>query len=97
MLSVADRPEALEAARESLRTWNEIGNLGRMAVFKFLASLELKRGHPARAVRLAAAARQIEQVGGELSETLQRAGNPLEEARPLLEPEVYDRVGDRDR
>jgi hypothetical protein len=60
---------------------------------KLLAAMELAEGRLERAVRLAAiAARAVEDLGGELPEALMRAGNPLEEARPLLTEDDYARL-----
>lgn len=53
--------------------------------------LELRQGRPERAVRLAAAADRVtEQVGGELPEVLIRVGDPAEDARPQLDPAMFD-------
>ena len=90
---MADHPEALAAAQEAMRTWHELGNLGRTGFFKLIAFLELRNGRPERAVTLAAAAERVkEQVGGELPEALARTGDPAEEARGQLDPEAFERA-----
>jgi hypothetical protein len=61
--------------------------------FKVLAALELQAGRPDRAVRLEAAAQRLgEDVGGDLYQVFGQLGDPIEEARPLLDPEVHARA-----
>ncbi len=60
---------------------------------KFIADLELAQGRAERAVRLAAAARKfLAQLGGEVAESLSGVGDPVEEAREHLPPEVHTRA-----
>lgn len=88
-----DYPSAIEAFVETTRLWYEIGNFAMLPWLKLLAAMELAEGRLERAVRLAAiAARAVEDLGGELPEALMRAGNPLEEARPLLTEDDYARL-----
>ncbi len=52
---------------------------------KLLAAVKILRGRPQRAVRLAAAAvRYHDEIGGELADAVAQAGDPVEEARPML-------------
>ena len=92
-LMVGDHARAIRAAREALAAWYELGNLGRLPLwFKLLAILELAAGHPRRAVRLGAAAdRYTEEIGGDRADVYGRLGDPVEEARPFLEPTEHAR------
>ncbi len=92
--AVGDYVRAEEPARASLATWYELGTLGRLPLgLKILAAIELGKGHPERAVRLGAAAeRYNEEIGGELPDVIARLGDPVEEARPLLEPSAHARA-----
>jgi predicted ATPase/class 3 adenylate cyclase len=88
-----DLERARRAALDAMRGWHEIGNIGRMGFFKLLAALDLRLGRPERAVVLGGAAeRHRDEVGGELPEHMIRAGNPSEEARPLMNEEQYARA-----
>ena len=92
--AVGDFPNAYEAARVSLRRWDELGTLGRLPLgLKMLAAVELGLGRPERAVRLGAAAeRWNDQIGGEVPDIIALLGNPVEEARPLLPPDEHARA-----
>jgi predicted ATPase/class 3 adenylate cyclase len=84
--AIGDYDRADGPARESLKTWYELGTLGRLPLgLKILAALELNKGRPERAVRLGAAAeRYNDEIGGELPDVIAQLGDPVEEARPLL-------------
>ncbi|HEX7173050.1 MAG TPA: adenylate/guanylate cyclase domain-containing protein [Candidatus Limnocylindria bacterium] len=94
-----DTERSTVAAQDALRTWYELGNLGRLPVlFKLLAALAGAQGHLERAVRLGAAAeRHNEEIGGELSDVFGYLGDPVEEARPLLDPQEHARASDEGR
>jgi predicted ATPase/class 3 adenylate cyclase len=94
-----DTERSTAAAQDAMRTWHEIGNLGRLPVlFKLLASLALAQGRLERAVRLGAAAeRYNEEIGGELPDVFGHLGDPVEEARPLLGPREHARASDEGR
>jgi predicted ATPase/class 3 adenylate cyclase len=98
-LLVGDHARAILEARKALTTWYELGNLGRLPLwFKLLATLELAAGHPARAVRLGAAAERYgEEIGGDLTEAFATMGDPVEEARPLLEQTEHARAVEEGR
>jgi tetratricopeptide (TPR) repeat protein len=89
-----DPASGLPLARDSIATWYELGNLGRLPLaFKVLAALELQAGEPGRAVRLEAAARRLSQdLGGDLYQVFGQLGDSIEEARPLLDPEEHARA-----
>ncbi len=88
-----DLERAMTASVEALRLWREIGNIGRMDAIKLLAALDVRMGNPERAVLIGAAAeRHRNEVGGELPEHMLRAGDPVEEARPLMAPEQHARL-----
>jgi tetratricopeptide (TPR) repeat protein len=89
-----DYPRAIEAFRETARVWYELGHVGMLPWLKLLAALELAEGRAARAVRLAAiAAKAVENIGGELPDAFTGVmGDPLEDARPQLAPEEYERA-----
>ena len=74
--------------------WYELGTLGRLPLgLKILAAVELGMGRPERAVRLGAAAeRYNDEIGGELPDVIAQLGDPVEEARPLLEPDEHARA-----
>jgi tetratricopeptide (TPR) repeat protein len=92
--AIGDFEAADEPARESLRTWHELGTLGRLPLgLKILAAVELGNGRPERAVRLGAAAdRYNDEIGGELPEVIAQLGDPVEEARSLLSPAEHERA-----
>ena len=94
-----DTERSTVAAQDALRTWHEIGNLGRLPVmFKALAALALAQGRLERAVRLGAAAeRYNEEIGGELSDVFGHLGDPVQDARPLLGPGEHARASDEGR
>ena len=87
------------AAQDALRTWHELGNLGRLPVlFKALASLALGQERLERAVRLGVAAERYNaEIGGELPDVFGYLGDPVEEARPLLGPRDHARASDEGR
>jgi predicted ATPase/class 3 adenylate cyclase len=89
-----DPGSGLPVARDSIAAWYELGNLGRLPLaLKVIAALELQAGDPRRAVRLEAAARRLsEDVGGDLYQVFGQLGDPIEEARPLLDPEEHARA-----
>jgi predicted ATPase len=89
-----DHRGGIAASQSALTAWYELGNLGRLPLcFKILAAVELAAGHPERAVRLGAAAKRITaEIGGDLAEVFGQLGDPVEEARPLLAPDVYARA-----
>ena len=85
-----DHEGAWQAFREAVQVNSQIRNLGTLPWFKFGARVELARGHPERAVRLAAVAqRSIEESGGELPVLITGGGDPLTDARPLLAEDAY--------
>jgi predicted ATPase/class 3 adenylate cyclase len=92
--AIGDFKRAEPPAIASLRTWYELGTLGRLPLgLKILAAVELGMGRPERAVRLGAAAeRYNDEIGGELPDVIARLGDPVEEARPMLEPADHDRA-----
>jgi len=94
-----DTERSTVAAQDALRTWYELGNLGRLPVlFKLLAALALAQERLERAVRLGAAAeRYNEEIGGELSDVFGHLGDPAEEARLLLGPREHARASDEGR
>lgn len=96
---IGDPEGGLPIARASIRAWHELGNLGRLPLaFKLTAALELQAGHPRRAVRLEAAARRLsEDVGGDLFQVFGQLGDPIEEARGLLDPEEHARAVEEGR
>jgi len=96
---VGDTERSTAAAQDALRTWHEIGNLGRLPIlFKMLAALALAQGRLERAVRLGAAAERFnEEIGGELSDVFGHLGDPVEEARPVLGPREHARASDEGR
>ena len=58
----------------------------------------MQAGHPRRAVRLEAAARRLsEDVGGDLFQVFGQLGDPIEEARGLLDPEEHARAVEEGR
>jgi predicted ATPase/class 3 adenylate cyclase len=83
--------QALPNLREALAAFWEFGYLGRLpGILKGFAATQLALGHPERAVCLgAASARYADEVGGNLSEGIVRAGDPVEEARELLAEDVH--------
>jgi predicted ATPase len=91
-----DTERSTVAAQDAVRTWHELGNLGRLPVlFKALASLALAQGRLERAVRLGVAAERYNaEIGGELSDVFGHLGDPVEEARPLLGPAEHGRASD---
>ncbi|HEX5827551.1 MAG TPA: adenylate/guanylate cyclase domain-containing protein [Candidatus Limnocylindrales bacterium] len=96
---IGDPEGGLPIARASIRTWHQLGNLGRLPLaFKLTAALELQAGQPRRAVRLEAAARRLsEDVGGDLFQVFGQLGDPIEEARGLLDPEEHARAVEEGR
>jgi predicted ATPase/class 3 adenylate cyclase len=94
-----DSERSTVAAQDALKTWHEIGNVGRVPVlFKLLASLALDQGRLERAVRLGVAAeRYNEEIGGELSDVFGHLGDPVEEARPSLAPGEHVRASEEGR
>jgi predicted ATPase/class 3 adenylate cyclase len=92
--AIGDLAGAKEPAIASLKTWYELGTLGRLPLgLKILAAVELGTGHPERAVRLGAAAeRYNDEIGGELADVMVQLGDPVEEARPLLDPADHARA-----
>ena len=92
--AIGDYDAAEEPARASLKTWYELGTLGRLPLgLKILAAVELGRGRPERAVRLAAAAnRYNDEIGGELPDVIAQLGDPVEEARSLLSDAEHARA-----
>jgi tetratricopeptide (TPR) repeat protein len=91
---VGDHPRGIQAARDALAMWHELGNMGRLPLnFKLLAALELAAGRPERAARLGTVAeRYIEEIGGDLYELFPLLGDPAREAQPLLSPTDYARA-----
>jgi tetratricopeptide (TPR) repeat protein len=91
---IGDPEGGLPVARASVRAWHELGNLGRLPLaLKVLAALELQAGEPRRAVRLESAARRLsDDVGGDLFQVFGQLGDPIEESRPLLDPEDHARA-----
>ncbi|MGH2382130.1 MAG: hypothetical protein ACRDG7_13045 [Candidatus Limnocylindria bacterium] len=89
-----DPASGLPVARDSIAAWYELGNLGRLPLaLRVIAALELQAGNPRRAVRLEAAARRLsEDVGGDLYQVFGQLGDPIEEARSLLDPEEHARA-----
>jgi predicted ATPase/class 3 adenylate cyclase len=97
-LRIGDIPRAIDANREATRLWYEIRHVGMLPWVKVLAHLELRRGNIERSARLAAIAeRAVEDMGGELPESMTGVGNPLEEARKLLTEEQFARARDEGR
>lgn len=96
---IGDPEGGLPVARRSIATWYRLGNLGRLPLaFKVAAALELQGGQPRRAVRLEAGAQRLaENVGGDLFQVFGRLGDPIEEARPLLDPADHARAMDEGR
>jgi hypothetical protein len=96
---IGDPERGLVAARESIPAWHKLGNLGRLPLaLKVLAALELQAGEARRAVRLESTARRLsEDVGGDLYQVFGRLGDPIEEARPLLDPEEHARAVEEGR
>jgi hypothetical protein len=94
-----DAATGIPVAQTSIAAWHELGNLGRLPLaFKVLAALELQAGQPRRAVRLEAAARRLsEDIGGDLFQVFGQLGNPIEEARPRLDPEEHARAVEEGR
>jgi predicted ATPase len=92
--AVGDFERAGEPARASLKTWYQLGTLGRLPLgLKILAAVELGKGRAERAVRLGAAAeRYNSEIGGELPDVISQLGDPVEEARPLLGPAEHARA-----
>jgi predicted ATPase/class 3 adenylate cyclase len=92
--AIGDFPRADQAARESLKVWYELGTLGRLPLsLKTLAAVALGNGLPGRAVRLGAAAeRYNDEIGGEVPDVIAQLGDPVEEARPLLDAEEHARA-----
>ena len=97
--AAGDYERADPPARESLKTWYELGTLGRLPLgLKILAAVELGKGHPERAVRLGAAAeRYNDEIGGELSDVIAQLGDPVEEARPMLDARQHARAVEEGR
>ena len=92
-----DMERARPAVLDAVRAWSDIGNIGRMGFFKLVAAIELSSGHPERAARLGGAAeRYREEVGGELPEHMLGAGDPIEDSRPLMEPDEHDVLWPKD-
>jgi predicted ATPase/class 3 adenylate cyclase len=88
-----DHAKAWEVFREAVQVNLQIRNLGALPWFKFGAKLELARGRPERAARLAAVAqRSIEESGGELPVLITGGGDPLADARSVLPAEAYERA-----
>jgi hypothetical protein len=92
--AIGDLAGAREPAIAALKTWYELGTLGRVPLgLKILAAVELGAGNPERAVRLGAAAdRSNDEIGGELADVMVQLGDPVEEARPLLDPADHARA-----
>ena len=92
--AIGDVAGAREPAIASLKTWYELGTLGRVPLgLKILAAVELGAGQPERAVRLGAAAeRYNDEIGGELADIMVQLGDPVEEARAMLEPADHARA-----
>jgi predicted ATPase/class 3 adenylate cyclase len=92
--AMGDFARAYPPALASLKTWYELGTLGRLPLgLKILAAVELGKGHPERAVRLGAAAeRYNDEIGGELSDVIAQLGDPVEEARPMLSSAEHARA-----
>jgi len=89
-----DMDAALVHGRRALRAFYDLGALGWVGpYFKLFASIELERGGYERAVTLGSmAARFSEAFGGELPESMLRAGDPVAEAAAFLDPAVYARA-----
>jgi hypothetical protein len=89
-----DPASGMPVAQDSIAAGYELGNLGRLPLaLKVIAALELQAGDPRRAVRLEAAARRLsEDVGGDLYQVFGQLGDPIEEARLLLDPEEHARA-----
>jgi predicted ATPase/class 3 adenylate cyclase len=87
-------PASAAAAQDALRTWHEVGNVGRVAQYlKMIAALELRLDHPESAVRLAAAAaRMSDDLGGSLPDSLTQLGDTLELGRERLAPDEHARA-----
>jgi hypothetical protein len=93
-----DIPRAIDAFQQSTRLWYEIGHVGMLPWLKLLAQLELTRGNVERSACLAAIAeRAVEEMGGELPESMTGVSNPLEEARKLLTEEQFARAREEGR
>jgi hypothetical protein len=88
-----DAPAALDAFRQGIRAWGELGHVGMLPVVKLGAKLELAVGNPDRAARLAVLAkRAAEQLGGELPVEMTGVEDPLEEARAVLSEDDFERA-----
>lgn len=89
-----DLEAALVHGRQALRAFYDLGALGWVgSYFKLFAAMELKRGGYERAVTLGTmAARFSEAFGGELPDSMLRAGDPVTEAAPFLDPKVHARA-----
>jgi len=93
-----DSERAMQYGLESMNSWNEIGNIGRLSFFKLLAELELALGRPERAVVLHGAAdRHADEVGGDLPDALTGVGDPAGKARELLPADTHARLYERGR
>ncbi len=82
--------DALAAFRESVRLWRAARNVGMAPYLKMGAALELRLGRHDRAARLAAAAaRAVDEMGGELPSAMIGDINPLDEVANLLSPDDF--------
>jgi non-specific serine/threonine protein kinase len=85
-----DYESALAGFRDSLRQWRAARNVGMAPYLKMGAALELKLGRPDRAARMAAAAaRAVDEMGGELPSAMIGDINPLDEVANLLSPDDF--------
>jgi predicted ATPase/class 3 adenylate cyclase len=80
--------------REALDAFVAMGNIGRLpSLFEEFAALEIAQGRPVQAVRLAAAsARYTDELGVQPSESVVRAGDPIAEARAVLDPATFEQA-----
>ena len=82
--------DALAGFRESVRLWRAARNVGMAPYLKMGAALELRLGRHDRAARLAAAAaRAVDEMGGELPSAMIGDINPLDEVANLLSPDDF--------
>jgi predicted ATPase len=93
-----DYQDALVAFRDGLRLWREAEYVGMFPLLKVAAALELKLGRPERAARMAAAAaRAVEEMGGELPSAMIGDINPLEEVREVISSGEFARAVEEGR
>jgi len=77
---------------DAIRLWREMENVGMLPYLKLGAVIELQLGRPERAARLAAAAaRAVEDLGGELPAEMIGVADPLLAVRQQLDPDVFAR------